>query len=99
MGDRPFGEIIYTSEEDGMAQLNALGFSDHVAAARSLYPEAPVSDALYGDLAVIETPDGPALGGVGGSYVLAPAMPRGLSPIPLVAADRGGRVISILALR
>lgn len=97
-GVRPLGEIIYSDEEDGMAALRSLGFSDHIAAARSVYPEVPFAELEDGDLAIVETPEGPALGGVGRDHVKIPSRPQGLGAIPLVSVDRGGRVISILKL-
>ena len=53
---------------------------------RATFPEIPPALARMGDLAVVETAEGPALAVVGGAVVLAPAPERGLLLLPLAAA-------------
>lgn len=73
----------YRTVARGQVRLRQAGFEDHVALARSLFPQT--AQPMPGDLAVIETPDGPALGVVQGTMIYAPAakgwalVPRGLA--------------------
>lgn len=78
----------YTTIRGGIRVLRADGFADHIALAAHHLPERPVAFARAGDLAVVPTEDGPALGVVQGAgiYVLSPA--GGLSLVPLTAATR-----------
>lgn len=57
----------YTTLRGGLRLLRAAGHSDHVALAAAHFP--PVSRPRPGDLAVVQTADGPALGIVQGASV------------------------------
>lgn len=61
----------YATHVGGIRSLRRLGHADHIALARSYFPSTSCPRA--GDLAVIETPDGPALGVVQGAMIYAPA--------------------------
>lgn len=65
----------YTTIAGGMRILRKDGFDDHIALAAHHLPEIPPAFAQPGDGAVVETPDGPALGLVQGEriYVVGPA--------------------------
>lgn len=62
----------YTTLIGGLRHLRRAGFADHIALAAATFPTAKRGSP--GDLAVVETPDGPALGVVQGAgiYVLGP---------------------------
>lgn len=77
----------YTTERGGLRVLRRDGYADHVALAAATLPERVTGRAAPGDLAVVDGPAGPALGVVQGAaiYVLSP---RGLSLVPLAAANR-----------
>lgn len=79
--------ITYASLTDGLAQLRARGFSDHVAVAAAHLPAVPVLRARAGDLAEI---DG-ALGIVTGETVAVLAR-NGVGVRPLTDARRAFRV-------
>ena len=82
----------YTTLKGGIRLLRAAGFADHAALAAELLPEIAPAFAAPGDLAVIDTPGGPALGVVQGEgiYVLTPDR---LGVLPLLSAQRAFRVI------
>lgn len=73
----------YRTLAEGKRFLRAKGFGDHIALAASVFPISTTPHP--GDLAVVATPDGPALGVVQGRavYVVAPV---GWSLAPLDAA-------------
>lgn len=77
----------YTTLRGGVRVLRREGFEDHIALAAHHLPARPVSFARPGDLAVVPTEDGPALGVVQGAgvFVLSPA---GVALVPLTAADK-----------
>jgi hypothetical protein len=81
----------YTTQRGGLRVLRRAGFRDHIAAVAAQFPEIPVPSALPGDLAVINTDDGPALGVMQGAaiYVLGPG---GLGLMPRNVAARAFRV-------
>ncbi|PKP85816.1 MAG: hypothetical protein CVT80_00265 [Alphaproteobacteria bacterium HGW-Alphaproteobacteria-2] len=81
----------YATLDDGYARLAALGFADHVALAQSLFAEVPPAMAWPGDLAEVETAEGPALGVVQGQCVYVMGR-RGMGLMPLSAARRTFRV-------
>lgn len=61
----------YSTMRGGLRVLRKAGHADHIALARALFPSTVTPKA--GDLAVISTPEGPALGVVQGQFVYAPA--------------------------
>lgn len=81
----------YRSFKGGLKALRKAGHADHVAMVASLLDEVPVAYAQAGDLAMIETPEGAALGVVQGHriYVLRP---EGLASVDLLRAARAWRV-------
>ena len=81
----------YTTQRGGLRVLRRAGFRDHIEMVAVLFPETSVSAALPGDLAVIDTEDGRALGVIQGPavYVLRP---NGLGLVPGTAATRAFRV-------
>ena len=62
----------YTTMAGGQRVLRKAGYDDHIALAAATLPEIHASQAREGDIAVVETPEGPALGVVQGAaiYVL-----------------------------
>lgn len=81
----------YNTIQGGLRRLRKSGTTDHVAMAARLFAEIPVSYAQPGDLAVLASDDGPALGVVQGEkiYVMTRA---GLGLVPLLSASRAFRV-------
>ncbi len=81
----------YRTLRGGLRILRAAGFDDHIALAASQFAEVHVSRAAPGDLAVVPTTEGDALGLVQGEavYVL---MPTGLGMVPMTLASRAFRV-------
>lgn len=61
----------YKTQIGGFRVLRRAGFGDHIALARSLCP--PIRTPRPGDLAIIDTPLGRALGVVQGAHIYAPA--------------------------
>lgn len=87
---RPF-KGRYTTLKGGLRILREAGFADAVALAAAWLPEIAPAFAAPGDLAVIDTAAGPALGVVQGAgiYVLTPDR---LGVVPLLGASRAFRV-------
>ena len=73
----------YSTLRGGMRVLRRAGHADHIALARSLFPS--ISKPRPGDLAVLNTAHGPALGVVQGVMIYAPAE-IGWCLVPLGAA-------------
>ena len=76
----------YTTLKGGLRILRQAGFEDHVALAAHFYDEVHAAFVSPGDLAVIDTPEGAALGVVQGegAYVLGRGPERdrlGLMPV------------------
>lgn len=77
----------------------ATGCADHVALAAKMFPEIAPAQAQFGDLAVLASPFGPALGIVQGAVILGYVTPPGapiedavIAPVPFEAATRAFRV-------
>jgi len=81
----------YRSLSEGMALLRAAGHDSNTALAASLFDECPVAMAQPGDIAVIATEHGDALGIVQGEAIYTVG-PKGLSISPLLTAHRAFRV-------
>lgn len=81
----------YRSFKGGLKCLRKAGFADHVALATARLEAVHPAYARAGDLAMIATPDGAALGIVQGHriYVLRP---EGLATVDLMQADRAWAV-------
>lgn len=75
----------YTTIRGGLRILRRDGFADHVALAAAHLPEKPVARANPGDLAVIDTLDGPALGVVQGEGIFVLGQ-NGMALVPLLSA-------------
>lgn len=88
---RPF-KGRYTTLKGGVRMLREAGFADHIALAAAWFPEIAPAFAAPGDLAVIETPDGPAMGVVQGEGVYVLTVDR-LGIVPMPGATRAFRVM------
>lgn len=76
----------YRTTRGGLRLLRRAGYADPVALAADHLPEIAVAEARPGDLVVVPTPDGAALGilqGAAGVHVMA-ATGMGLVPAALV---------------
>ena len=71
--------------------LRRLGHEDHIAYAASLLTEIDPLYAAFGDIAVVNSPDGPALGVVTGPHIEVRA-PGGRGVVPLTDAVRAFRI-------
>jgi hypothetical protein len=81
----------YSTLAGGRRVLRRAGFADHVALVASLFDEIAPLMAQVGDIAVVNSPEGPALGLVAGADIVVPA-PQGLGAVSLMAARRAFRV-------
>lgn len=81
----------YKTLAGGIKLLKKAGYADHVALAADKLPEIAPALAQVGDVAVVATPDGPALTIVQGELIYVPSQSgRGL--VPLTSAVRAFRV-------
>lgn len=76
----------YTTLAGGQRALKKAGYADHIALIAAHLPEAHPSEALAGDIAIVSTEAGPAVGVVQGAvvYVLHAAGGIGLVPMSIV---------------
>ena len=74
----------YTSLRGGLRILRKDGFHDHVERAAALLAEVPPQRARVGDIAVVDTGDGPSLGMVQGEWIAV----RTLSGLGFVPVDQ-----------
>lgn len=81
----------YTTLAEGFALLRAMGHADHIAMAAAEFEEFPPAQAWPGDLAVVDTAEGQALGIVQGARVYVMARP-GMGLMPRADAIRSFRV-------
>jgi hypothetical protein len=81
----------YRTFAEGIRKLRAKGFRDHVALASSIFVPIPWSQAKVGDLAIIPTPEGDALGVVIGDKISVFG-PGGRGTVPLHTAISALRV-------
>jgi len=77
----------YTTLRGGLRILRKDGFRNHVERAAVLLDEVPPRRARVGDIAVVETADGPSLGVVQGEWVAVRTM-SGLGFVPVDQAKR-----------
>ncbi|ARC35930.1 hypothetical protein A6J80_05615 [Paracoccus yeei] len=72
----------YTTMAGGRRVLRKAGYADHIALMAAHLPEVHPAYACEGDLAVVPTPEGPAVGVFQGSaiYVLTETGKLGLAP-------------------
>lgn len=82
----------YTTLKGGVRLLRAAGFTDHVDLASTHFAGIAPAFAAPGDLAVIDTDGGPAMGVVQGEGVYVLTVDR-LGLLPLIAASRAFRVM------
>lgn len=90
-GENPALPIDYDTIRRGLVALRDAGFDDHIAFVAARFEEVHVSRAQAGDLAVIATAEGPALGVVQGPNVYV-AGRTGLGFVELLGAVRAFRV-------
>lgn len=79
----------YSTFAGGRRVLRRDGYLDHIALIAAHLPEAPVARGVAGDVAILPTEDGPAVGilGDGGAvYVLHPS--GGISLAPMEPVQR-----------
>ncbi len=81
----------YRTYKGGLKKARQKGFKDHVAIFASHFEEVPIALARLGDVAVIETEEGPAVGIVQGEHIYTAAQ-EGLALMPLLSAARAFRV-------
>lgn len=81
----------YTTYAGARKKLKAKGYSDHVTLVADKLPEVPPAEAQVGDVAVIDTPEGPALALVQGELLYV-ATERGRALVPLTDAKRAFRI-------
>ena len=82
----------YRTLRSGQRALRAAGYTDHVEFVAAHFEAIPVALAGVGDLAVIRTDDGAALGVVTGPLVAVLRPDQGLGFVSLLAAERAFRV-------
>ena len=78
----------YTSFAGGRRLLRRAGYADHLALIAAHLPEAHVSRALDGDIAVVPGEDGPAVGVVQGCVVYVLALSGGIGLVPMAPVQR-----------
>lgn len=78
----------YTTLAGGRRILRRAGYVDHVALIAAHLPEAHVSAALPGDIAVVPTEDGPAGGVVQGGAVYVLGLSGRLAIVPMAPVIR-----------
>ena len=81
----------YETFSGGLRRVRKAGFLDHVDLVRSLFDEIRVPMAAAGDIAVVPTDEGEALGIVQGARVFVVG-PDGLRSVDLLAAVKAFRV-------
>lgn len=92
-GENPHAKVAgkYKTMAGALRALKRLGHDDHVAYAASLLTEIEPLYAAFGDIAVVDSPEGPALGVVVGAHIEVRA-PGGRGVVPLTDAVRAFRV-------
>lgn len=81
----------YRSLKAGQAALQEAGFTDHIEAVASLFPEVPPSLAHVGDLAVVDGDTAPALGVFQGAAVFV-LRPDGMAVVDRMEVRKAFRV-------
>ena len=93
-GQNPHAKVAgkYKTMKGALRALKRAGHEDHVAYAASVLTEIenPLF-AQFGDIAVVDSPEGPALGVVVGAHIEVRA-PHGRGLVPLTDAVRAFRV-------
>lgn len=91
-GDNPHAAVAgkYKTMAGALRALKRLGHEDHIAYAASLLDEIDPLYAQFGDIAVVQGDDGPALGVVVGAHIEV-RTPAGRGVVPLTDAVRAFR--------
>ena len=82
----------YRSLRGGLRVLRSEGYRDHIDLVRAHFPPIAPSMAGVGDLGVIETDSGPALGLVLGPLVAVLKVGGGLDRVPLTRLEGAFRI-------
>ena len=92
-GENPHAKVAgkYKTMAGAPRALRRLGHEDHVAHAASRMTEIDTLYVAFGDIAVVNSPDGLALGVVTGPYIEVRA-PGGRGVVPLTDAVRAFRI-------
>ena len=92
-GENPHAKVAgkYKTMAGALRALKRLGHDDHVAYTASLLTEIEPLYATFGDIAVVDSPEGPALGVVVGAHIEVRA-PGGRGVVPMTDAVRAFRV-------
>lgn len=83
----------YTTVRGGLRVIRDAGFGDPVEMVASRLEEVAPLMAQVGDIAVVDTPEGPALGVVAGAEILVLGL-DGLGAVPLVEGKRAFKLPS-----
>lgn len=91
-GENPHAAVAgkYKTMAGALRALKRLGHEDHIAYAASVMDEIDPLYAQFGDIAVVDSPEGPALGVVVGSHIEI-RTPEGRGVVPLTDAVRAFR--------
>ena len=92
-GDNPHAAVAgkYKTMAGALRALKRLGHEDHIAYAASVLDEIDPLYAQFGDIAVVDSPEGPALGVVIGAHIEI-RTPEGRGVVPLTDAVRAFRI-------
>jgi len=92
-GTNPLASVAgkYKTMAGALRALKRKGYEDHVAYAASVLTEIDPLFASFGDIAVVPTEEGPALGVVVGAHIEVRA-PNGRGLVPLTDAVRAFRM-------
>ena len=92
-GENPHAKVAgkYKTMAGALRALKRLGHEDHIAYAASVLNEIDPLYAQFGDVAVVDSPEGPALGVVIGAHIEI-RTPVGRGVVPLTDAVRAFRV-------
>ena len=92
-GDNPHAAVAgkYKTMAGALRALKRLGHEDHIAYAASVLNEIDPLYAQFGDVAVVDSPEGPALGVVIGAHIEI-RTPEGRGVVPLTDAGRAFRI-------
>lgn len=78
----------YATFSGGRRVLRRAGHADHIALIAAHLPEAHPSQALAGDIAIVPTGEGPALGVVQGAVVYVLQAAGGIALVPMAVVQR-----------
>lgn len=92
-GENPHTAVAgkYKTMRGALRALKRLGHEDHIAYAASVLDEINPLYAQFGDVAVVDSPEGPALGVVIGAHIEI-RTPEGRGVVPLTDAVRAFRI-------